>query len=191
MQRKNISEDELSENPVYQSSFCNRETAINNIDFSATKYDDSVDVHLKIGNSKIGVTVPFDKLEDLREWLEDLVHCTWYSNKQVNELNLPVYKLTCYWQTVDANKDLGLFSISKRSGARPDFTACVNVVDFIKGFYLVVMNALGFDQYPIDLADEDTYPLSKDRIKLWHPYNTLKSARIENIISPLLKNQVA
>ena len=85
---------------------------------------------------------------------------------------------------------MGQFEICKKFGEFPEFTAYVDTWLFVKGFYLSVMTALGFYFYPISLDNDDEYPSGEERVKLWEPYNILKSARIEREISHLLSSQL-
>lgn len=175
--------DVLIEQLGPESSFRNTKPAVrHDIDFSASRNEDSVTVYFRLGRTKCNVTFSFSQLKSLRIWLEDLASCINSTDEPIHHLNLTNIQLVLYQQTVGVHKDMGQFWVSERCGDSARFSAYVNIKDFIKGLYLVVMNKLGFHHYPISLEDDDEYPSGEERVRLWQPYNTFKSAKIENAI---------
>ncbi len=182
--------DALIESLGPKSSFRKLPVALrDDVNFSAARRKDCVSVHLKLGGSCYDFTIPFNKLEATRKWLEDLVYCIWRPDKPIQVLHLPDCYLTFYTQTIGVHREMGRFEICKEFVEFPEFTAYVNTVLFLKGFYLSVMNALGFNIYPLSLANGDDYPSGDERVKLWQPYNTFKSPKVEHNISDILSSQ--
>lgn len=182
--------DVLIESLGPKSSFHKMPPALqNDIDFSCIRNKDSITVHFKLGRAEYDVTIPFYRLDGLRKWLENLTYCIWHSDKPVNVFQLSGCELTFYKQTIGSHKEMGQFWITEDSDNCPKFSAYVNIRLFVKGFYLSVMNALGFYFYPISLDDDDEYPSGEERVKLWEPYNTLKSVKIESGISNIPVSQ--
>lgn len=182
--------DALIESLGPKSSFHKMPPALqNDIDFSCIRNKDSITVHFKLGRAERDVTIPFNRLEGLRKWLENLTYCIWHSDKPVNVFQLSGCDLTFYKQTIGSHKDMGQFWINEDYDSCPKFSAYVNIRLFVKGFYLSVMNALGFGIYPICLRTGDAYPTGEELKQLWMPYNTLKSVKVESNISNIFIGQ--
>lgn len=178
--------DTLIERLGPNSSYCNTKPAMQyDVAFTATRNGESVIVHLKVGRAKIDLNIPFTNLEKVKNWLEDIADSVWNSDRAINSMRLSEYHMIFYKQTVGIHQEMGQFRINQGLGEENVFSVYVNIVDFIKGFYLAVMNALGFGIYPISLRTGDAYPTGEVLKQLWHPYNIFKSVKIEPIISDM------
>ena len=60
------------------------------VDFSVERKDDSVAVHLQLGRLSYDLTIPFNRLEDTRKWLEDLDHCILFPISQSMFCTYPI-----------------------------------------------------------------------------------------------------
>ena len=76
---------------------------------------------------------------------------------------------------------MGQFRIEKPRTHDNLFNAYVNIKNFIKGVYLSLMTELGFGFY----ENVDDCPSGDDGVRVWTPYNQLKSRSVESFITGL------
>lgn len=148
-----------------------------NVDFQTRRGNKEVLLLFQKNQLKTEVTIPFYRLSELRHWLKGIIA----GNCSTNSLVLHGFYLHFFRQTVGSHPEMGRFWIENPRTHDILFNAYVNIKNFIKGVYLSLMTELGFDFY----ESVDDCPSGDERVRVWTPYNHLKSRIVESFITGL------
>lgn len=168
--------DELIES--LRSEACNEVSAPSfkdNIEIAVKRKENAVNVLFQINRLRAEITVPFDSLHGLRNWLEKIIH----GEEAVSVLHLPGNKLCFFPQTVGSHPEMARLWVMKSGCGNACFEAYVHTKEFVKSLYFSLMTSLGFFIY----KSIDKYPSAEERHAVWTPYNRLKSQIVEAFVT--------
>lgn len=148
-----------------------------NVDFKTRRGDNEVLLLFQLNRRQTEVSIPFNRLSGLRNWLKNIIA----GNSSTSSLILQGFCLLFFRQTVGSHPEMGQFRIEKPRTHDNLFNAYVNIKNFIKGVYLSLMTELGFGFY----ENVDDCPSGDDSVRVWTPYNQLKSRSVESFITGL------
>lgn len=143
--------------------------------YKIERRNNSVSILFQLNKMKKEVNFPFCNLPGARNWLEHIIE----GKETTSSIELYECKLYFCRQTIGVYKGMGQFWILDSKMVHPEFTAYVNVREFVIGLYLSLMTELGFGLY----EGVDNYPSGEKMRIIWGPYNEMKSNVIESYIA--------
>lgn len=137
--------------------------------------DHTVSIELNVGNHNYTIQrIPLEKLKHIKTWMERVA----YNNEDVIQIELSCIYMQIIPQKIGQFIQMGQIRVVDKNNVDM-FSAYIDRREFVRCLYLALMNHFGFGLYTTTDFKNVNYPQNEDLVKLWQPYNDLKSDVIE------------